>query len=466
MGVPARIGVPSPRLLSALAAGCVTIGLLSGLSPTYGLLAAAGLLFAITTITNVTLGYALFVVASFLDVLSGNSSFSATKVIGLVVFGSWLARTAAPASGDRGSFVAENHGLTVALAALLGWAALSFAWAASASTALGGAMQYALEMLLIPIAYSAIRTRRDVVVILGAFVFGAAISAVYGLVHPISTTGLDAGRVTGLVGESNGEATVLAAAIPMLGSMVGVIGNSARLKLLALATGVILLIGLFGTLSREGLLALAAALVAAVVFGGRWRKQALVAFVVVAAATAGYFLVLAPATSLQRVTLSDTYGRSSLWKIAGRVISDHPLLGVGNDNFIVVERQYINQAGAIEATYVVTTPKLAHNTFLETAADLGIPGLLALLAVLGGCIAAAVRAAWLFERLGDSQMELIARSLVLSLAAVLTSAFFVSGQYAKYMWIPLALCPVLLGLARREAGRTGVSTGARAVESA
>jgi heme exporter protein D len=33
--------------------------------------------------------------------------------------------------------------------------------------------------------------------------------------------------------------------------------------------------------------------------------------------------------------------------------------------------------------------------------------------------------------------------------ALITSNFFISGQYAKYLWLALALGPVLLALARR-----------------
>jgi O-antigen ligase len=193
----------------------------------------------------------------------------------------------------------------------------------------------------------------------------------------------------------------------------------------------------------------AAVLVGAVVFGGRWRGRAAVLLVIGVSATAGYYLVLAPATSLQRVTMADTSGRTSLWTVATRVIKANPLLGVGNDNFILVENRYINRPGAIQAFYIVKAPKITHNTFLEAAADLGIPGLLLLIAVLAYSIAAAVRAAWLFQRLNDMQMEMMSRGVVLAIAAVLTSDMFVASSYAKYLWLPLAMGPVMQHLAHR-----------------
>jgi O-antigen ligase len=452
MTAAALTGRVDARWLGALAVFCIGIGLLAGMHPAYGLAAAGGVTFAVVVLMDLTFGVVLFTGLSFLDVLSGSGSFSGTKVIGLVLFVSWLAKVAIRRGAGVAEFVSENPGLVFALAAMLGWCALSFAWAESPSTALSGTSRYALDMLLLPILCAAIRTRQQVIWVVVAFVVGAVISGAYGFIHPTASTAADAGRLTGLNGDANGEATVLAAAIPLLISLVGVIRHSARLKLIALAGIVILFAALVDTLSREGLVSLAAVMVAAVIFGGRWRARAAVLLVIGVAATGGYYFVVAPLAARQRVTMADTSGRSSIWQIAWRVIKAHPVLGVGNDNFILVEGRYLNQPGSITgANFIVDTPKLTHNAYLEAATDLGIPGLLTLLAVLGVAIGLAVRATWTFERLGDRQMELISRAVVLALVAVLTSDFFVSSEYAKYLWLLLGLCPVLLALARRDA---------------
>jgi O-antigen ligase len=443
-----------PWLLGCFAA-CVVIGVVSGIKPEYGLLGAVGLVFAVVALRDVTMGFVLFTVASFVDELSGSGQFSGTKVIGLVVFVSWLARSGTRRGTDLGAFISENPALTASLVAFLAWAAISFTWATSRSVALSGALTYALVVLLIPLGYSAIQKREHVIWVVTAFVAGALLSSLYGLVSSTATSGLDAGRATGLIGESNAEATVLAASIPLLISLLGVVRDSARLKLAAMAGVVVLFVGLVSTLSREGLVELGAVMLAAVFFGGRWRRVAAILLVVGVAATATYVYLLAPAASRDRVTMSDTEGRSSLWTVAERVIESHPILGVGNNNFPVVENHYINEPGAIQAFYVVTAPKYVHNAFLEALADLGIPGLLTLLAVLGYSMRAAVRAARLFQQAGDEQMELISRAVFLAVVAVVTQDFFVSGNYGKYQWILLALCPALLGLARRAVAHQG-----------
>jgi O-antigen ligase len=445
-----RTGGLSPWVTVSLALCCLMVGVLSGIDPKYGIEAALGLMFVVVAMRDVTLGFVLFTIASFLDVASSSGSFSGTKVIGLVLFVSWMARVATRRGSDLGAFMSDNAGLTWSLIAMLVWAGLSFTWAYSPGTALSGAVRYALVMMLIPIAFGAIRTREQAIWVLTAFAAGSVLSGLYGFLHSAPAS-LGAGRLTGGVGDANYEAACMAAAIPIVVSLLGVFRNSARMKLAGLIALGMLFVFLVETLSREGLVALGVVMIFAVVFGGRWRRQATQLLVVGAAVTVGYFVFLAPASSLARVTDTGTSGRSTLWTVALRVIKAHPLTGVGNDNFVLVSHNYINQPGAIQALYVVNTPKVTHNTLLEAAADLGIPGLLTLLAVLGFCLGAAVRAAWIFERTGDRDMELMSRALVLALIAVLTTDMFIAGGYAKFLWILLAMCPVMLRLARHGA---------------
>jgi O-antigen ligase len=449
MALSGRIRPLNPWLLACLAV-CLGIGVLAGINPKYAILGALGLTFAVITVMDLTLGFVLFTVAAFLDVANTGGSFSGTKVLGFVLFGSWVARSATRrATGtDAGSFLRENGWMVVALVALLGWCGLSFAWAQSPGTALSGTGRYVLVILLAPIAFAAIRDRRHLIWVMAAYAGGAAFSAVYGFVHPVAATNAFSGRLTGSVGDPNAQATVLAAGLPLLIGVAAAHRHSARIKAMAALGVVVMFIGLVTTLSREGLLALAAALVAAVIFGGRWRRRAATVLIIGVAATVGYYFVVAPLAARQRVTMADTSGRSSIWTVAWRIVKAHPVLGVGNDNFILVEGHYVNQPGAIQATFIIGVPRVAHNTYLEALADLGIPGLLTMIAVLALALAAAVRATWTFERLGDRQMELAARAIVLGLVAVLVSNFFVSDQYARYLWLLLALCPVLLRLAR------------------
>jgi O-antigen ligase len=450
-GVSQRFGPLGAWWTVALAALCAAVGLLSGYRPEYGLLAGVGIAFAAAVLADLTVGFVLFTGISFLDLLSGSGSFSGTKVIGLLLFGSWIARMTTERRAALASFVSQNPWLVVGLVAMLGWCVLSFAWAQSPSTALAGAGRYALDIILLPIAFAAVRERRHVTWVFTAYVLGTAISCLYGFVHPTSQASSFAGRLTGSLGDPNAEATVLVASLALLIGLTGTIRHSARLKLGALVVAAILFAGLVSTLSREGLLSLAAAIVVAVIFGGRWRGRAALLLVVAVAATGGYYFVAAPLAARERVTMSDTSGRTSIWRVAWRVVKAHPLLGVGNDNFILVEGSYVSQPGSVLASYLIDAPKVAHNAYLEALVDLGVPGLVTFLAVMAACLAAAVRAAWIFDRIGEREMELMARALILAIVVVLVSNLFVSGNYEKFRWLLLALCPAMLAIARREA---------------
>jgi O-antigen ligase len=453
-----RIGI-SRSLLVGLALGCIGIGLLSGVNPEYGIVAAAGLTFAVVVIMDLTAGFVLFTGFSFLDLASSSGSFSGTKVIGVILFLSWLGHLATTRGRDLALFIRDHPALVFSLGAMLGWSALSFAWAESPGTALSGAFRYVLVMMLIPIAYAAIRERRHVGWVVAAFVLGAVLSSVYGFIDPASAV---QNRLTGTIGDPNEEGAVLAAAIPLIVCLVAASRYSGagsahytRMKIAGVVGATILFAGLVETLSRGALVSFGAVLVAAVVFGGRWRRYATALLLVGVVVTGGYFFVFAPLAARQRVTMSTTDDRFSIWTVALRVFDAHPVLGVGLDNFILVEGQYVNQPGAIEERFsIIDIPHVAHDTYLEALVDTGIPGLLALLAVIGCCVGAVMRATRIFERLQDRQMELLSRGVFLSLVATLTSDVFVSSGLAKSLWILLALCPVLLGFARRAEGQT------------
>ena len=75
--------------------------------------------------------------------------------------------------------------------------------------------------------------------------------------------------------------------------------------------------------------------------------------------------------------------RYAYWKVAVEVFADHPLRGEGTGSF---RTAWLRERPFRESV------RDAHSLYLETAAELGIVGLLALGALIGGCALAAVRA--------------------------------------------------------------------------
>jgi len=459
-----------PRRAGVVLVLCVTLGVLAGQNPKYAVAAALGLMFVAIVFINLTVGVALFTALSCMDLLSAGAAVSLIKLAGLLLFMAWFARRATQGGHDVSAVTRSRPAMTGVILAYLGWTAISSVWALSPGAALNNLYRYALVILLIPIMCTAVRERRHVILVTAAFLLGAVVSALYGIVNPPAQLSSASGifhpaaftaannRLQGGLGDPNIEASVLVAAMVVALGVAVLIRRSPIRLLLSLAGAALAFLGLVTTLSRTGLVAFACVLIAGVVFGGRWRRTAVVLLVVGGVAVVGYYVTIASGSAVSRVTSTDTSGRSDLWTIAGRMFEAHPLIGVGAGNFPIASVHYIHQPGLITAgIYIVTIPKVAHNIYLENLATLGLPGLILLLGIFVTGIGAALKAARIFERLGERDLEAMTRCTLLALIAFMASNFFISNLVSKQLWIVFALCPALLGIAERRARLAGVT---------
>ncbi len=186
----------------------------------------------------------------------------------------------------------------------------------------------------------------------------------------------------------------------------------------------------------------------------RGRRPFVVVFVALAGAVAAAFFSLDPG-AWERVTTFDDggNGRADLWQVAWRMTGDHPVIGVGLNNFVVEARDYVRQPGALEfVDLIAERPHVAHNTFLQLLAETGIVGLALFLGLLG----ASLRAAWLavaeFRRQGDLRAEALARAALLATVAAAIASAFISNGNDWRLWILLGFGPALLSAARSVPG--------------
>jgi O-antigen ligase len=307
-----------------------------------------------------------------------------------------------------------------------------------------------LNAFLFIIIFAAVRERKHVPWILGAYVAGAALSALYGFV----TTPPQAAdnRVTGTIGDPNELAAVLLPAFILGLALAASIKRAPVVRVAALAAAFVSILGLFLTLSRGGLIALAVALVAAIFVGGRWRPVAALVAVLIALAGVGYFSLFASPQAKQHVTtISGGAGRSDIWTVGLREFKANPITGVGVGNFQTSSVHYLLAPGQIKRSeFIVDQPKVAHNTYLQVLAELGIPGLALFLTIIVFSLVCAYRAARIFAAKDDIRMELLARATLVSLIGLLSADFFISEMYSKQLWLVLGLCPALLAVARRQ----------------
>ena len=264
------------------------------------------------------------------------------------------------------------------------------------------------------------------------FVSGAVIIALIGLANYARGNVFPAEgglpRIRSIYGSPNNDALFLSRAFPLLLAITlfgrqsaremtttaqGFFGRLRNMRAVQLVTSRRLLYagGLFAvsvaivlSQSRGSLLfGLPAAVIAICVMGGgRWRYAG-VALLVLLIVAMGILLsgVAAPLLANTRfasalaLTSGTGFFRFNLWQSAIGMWRDHPLLGVGPDNFLYAYRGYYIQPAAWQE------PNLSHphNIVLDFATRLGALGLIAGAGIAIG-IARALRRAWLNDAQG------------------------------------------------------------------
>jgi O-antigen ligase len=223
------------------------------------------------------------------------------------------------------------------------------------------------------------------------------------------------------------------------------------LRWLCAAAAALCLTGILFSLSRGGLIGVAGGLVVAVLVGGRWRGRVLALCGVVVATAFGYFAFFASLPAKERVLdVGGTRGtgRLDLWTVGLRMIEAHPLNGVGSGQFAISSVHYLLRPGLIESgAFILSTPKVAHNTYLNVVAEVGIVGGVLFVSVLLFCVGCALLAVRRARQSGDERLEILLRGLVVGMGGYLVTLMFISEEVAKIFWVVLALGPVMLAVA-------------------
>jgi O-antigen ligase len=436
----------------ALLAVCAALGVLAGVSPVLALGAAVFAVFATLVAADLTAGLCVFIVVAFAERIPavGGSDITLVKALGGLLAVSWLATVATRRTGERLLFTA-HPGITVMAALLLAWMTLSVGWAEDPEVARSELLRYALSLTLLPIVYSAVQRREHVTAVLGVYVGGAALAAVYAIAARDPEGGI--GRAAGVAGTANELASLVVTALIITGGLLLGLKRAPLVRALLVVAAAAFVVALVLSLSRGGLVALGAAMVAAVVVGGRRRVGTAVIVAVVGLSVVGYFAVGVSDEARERVTTLGTgTGRTDIWTVGWRMVEAEPLTGVGVGNFQTSSIHYLLEPGAIlRDDFIVDRPQVAHNAYLHILAETGVVGITLYAGLLLAGALAGWRAAVIFARRGDVAMEGCARAVVIALFAVVVADVFVSDQLSKTLWLLVGLGPALLAIARRPA---------------
>ena len=169
----------------------------------------------------------------------------------------------------------------------------------------------------------------------------------------------------------------------------------------------------------------------------KWRKYILVAMIVVFILVSGIFLIenVNPRLNIDQFSGAIIW-RRDLWIDTLGMIKDRPFFGHGINTFMMLFQEYRRKYN----TNYYYSPSYAHNCYLQIAAELGILGFLAFLAILGAVFREARN--WLWEP-RNKEVYLIAQGLGWGLAMFLVHSFFdvnfYSLQLSGLFWYILSL---------------------------
>jgi O-antigen ligase len=446
---------PDPRAALATGAAAGLAVILAALAVVSPLLAAGCLvaaLFVLALTRSLAAGVAIFAFMTYFEFVPQLTESGVTflRLAGILLAIVWVAGVVT--SGGQAQLLFRDRPLAAwAAVALAAWATASALWAMDSGVALANAFRLTQGILLAFVVYTGLREPRHLRWLFVAIVCGAVMTTLVGGVF-VSPEGQadELARLAGGIGDANQFAALLITPLAVSAFVLAGARGLARVALI----GVVLLltVALVLSESRGGLVSLVVVLVFTIVLAGPIRPRAVVAVLAIAAVGVSYLAVVAPASTLERVTNFENAGgtgRSDLWNVALRVAEDHPVVGVGAGNFILVEPEYSASGINISRIDIVFDEnKVVHNTFLQLQTEVGAIGLAAFLLVVGAAVLGSFRAIARMRGL-PLEVELLVRGFTVGLLGVLAAYSFESSQYEKQLWLLLGVGLAIPSILRR-----------------
>ncbi|HUU27435.1 MAG TPA: O-antigen ligase family protein [archaeon] len=353
------------------------------------------------------------------------------RLFGAAVFGLWLVHLVA-----YGKPLRINRTFTASILFLI-WAGVSFLWAEDPRTAGPYYATLAQLVLLYLLTVNVVESEKDFRLVLAALLLGAVATSFMSV--SLFVTNLFERARTFEAQNANQYASVVGLAL------IGGVYLVWRLKNRALRVGIFLMtcylaFPLILAQSRTAWLSVTAAMVVFL-----WHtKRRLRNLIIVTVALAGIIFTTF-ATGLVNITVVEraselvgmgrkTSDRIDIWRVAARVIYDHPVAGAGFMQFPVVYNRYRSGTHGIRKD--MDPRRDAHNVYLGVAADLGIAGLALMLLIFWR--------AWREEDLPKAAAPWISKAFLVYLMV-----FSLGGSVYrdKFFWIALALAVKVRSLA-------------------
>lgn len=259
-------------------------------------------------------------------------------------------------------------------------------------------------------------------------------------------------RISGPIGDPNFYAQWLVMVIPLALDRYKD-ETSTLLRFAAATTAITCIASTVFTFSRGALIALVVVLAAmAFRYPPKFSTIAAVGVVAVLALPflpSGYVDRMAALADLGGVDIGtdpSLRARETETSVSLAMFTDHPLTGVGYGNYLP---RYLDYSRAF-GTDLLRKPREAHNLYLETAAEMGIPGVLALGGVFVGAFGALAAGRRRFRSMGDMSTDGIGHAVMISLVGYLITSTFLHMAFARVMWLLVGIALAFPSLARSE----------------
>ena len=281
-------------------------------------------------------------------------------------------------------------------------------------------------------------------------------------------------RIAGPLGDPNFYAQILLIVVPLALYRLWD-ESSVRLKMLAAYALGVITVALVFTYSRGGALALGLVLVLALLDRKAQIRSALLGLLVIVP-----LLVLAPQQFEGRlgtlkqllpgqhesVIHADTsiQERTLLMRCAWQMFLDHPILGVGADNYGEYYDEYAERVGSAVSSYEdFGRRRFPHSLYLQIAAETGLVGLVVFAVILALTLRRLRAARRLFRAANDERSRGLVTSLLLGFLGYLTTSLILHGDYVRCFWLLVALAIAASKIAEHAAAQAQAARSLRAI---
>ena len=240
-----------------------------------------------------------------------------------------------------------------------------------------------------------------------------------------------------VVGDANYFTIAALAVLPIAFELL-VVAPTKLQKLYAMGCGLLTFAAVTLGASRGGFLGIALMTFYLILRSRKPVRNLLVVFLVTLPV-----LIFAPNSPINRLFHPDAGDQASVgkhlvgWEAGLNMIKKNPFTGVGFGNYKSVVARY-DKTGEVRLD-----PHVAHNAYLEIAAEMGIPAILVYWILLGTSFFSAGKTRKLALARGSPVLAALALGCQASILGTSVGIFFVSGQYTRLFWFVLCMTMVV-----------------------